>query len=423
MNYIDPLEQRDRWRTLWQVLTHDALFLPLITLALLAALALMLLPQAPDAAEAGGIVFNQWTADMRLAIAQFDALQITGVFNIAQAIWPRVVLIALCAIICPRLLDRILRIVDARGAWQVSDEQRARVTDQAPALASMSNQLRGRRYRVSQKDDGVLRASRAPLAEALSIVLHLGALALALGALLNITLGWDAYGQTLIAGQPLSIRDQITLQLQSASSSAERAALDLDGRPVSLLPRGSVTDGSRQVMLRALLPGYRVTATSTNGAPLKIRTSNYTEPSDDPIVNFGPERQTSLAIPDANIVVTLLQRDDGATTEVQVAGIGSGEAITSVVLAPTLQVAGTALSFEPSAGATVDVHNRPGNTLAWAGLALLLLGLLGAIFLPMRRMLVRTSGAWTECYASGRGVRADVLAVFSPPGDEVVHRT
>ncbi len=418
MNYTDPLEQRDRWRTLWQILTHDALFAALIALAVAAALALTLLPQAPDPAEAGGIVLNQWTADMRLTIPQFDTLQLSGLFGVAQAIWPRVALIALCAIVCPRLMDRILRIVDARGPWRVSDEQRARVTDIAPQPDFMSTQLRGRRYRVSFGEDGVLRATRAPAAELLSIALHLGALALALGALLNITLGWDAYTQTLVAGQPLTIREQLTLRLRPSSGTPDLATIEIDGRPVTLTPLDSAADGSRSVLLRAMLPGYRVTATDGGGASLKIRTSNYVAPSDDPIVSFGPERQTSLAIPDANIVVTLLQGDRGAPDEVQVVGIGTGEAITTAPLAPTMRVAGTTLGFEPSAGATVDVHNRPGNALTWSGLALIIVGLLGASVLPMRRVLVRTTGAWTECYASGRGVRADVLAVFSgPPAD------
>jgi hypothetical protein len=54
--------------------------------------------------------------------------------------------------------------------------------------------------------------------------------------------------------------------------------------------------------------------------------------------------------------------------------------------------------------------------MTWVGIALLAIGLLGALFLPMRRMLVRSNGLWTECYASGRGVRADVQAAFSEPG-------
>ena len=65
----------------------------------------------------------------------------------------------------------------------------------------------------------------------------------------------------------------------------------------------------------------------------------------------------------------------------------------------------TRFSFTQVRGAVIDADYRPGDALVWIGLPLTLLGLLGALLFPMRRIVVRHHGHWTEFYAAGRGVR------------------
>lgn len=60
MDYIDPLEQRDYWRAVWNVLTHDAPFAIALAAVLIGIAALTWLPQAPDSADA--FALNQWRA-------------------------------------------------------------------------------------------------------------------------------------------------------------------------------------------------------------------------------------------------------------------------------------------------------------------------------------------------------------------------
>jgi hypothetical protein len=373
------------------------------------------LPQTPTGSERDAFLLNQWLADVRTAQGiWFEALQFSGLYDIAQTIWPRVAAIALCALVCPRLLDRTLRIAERGGSWQANDETRMRVSDTAPAFESMRDALAQRRYRVGVTD-GTLRATRAPLAEGLSILLHLGALALALGLLTNIVFGWDVSKQVLSTGTAASIQNTLPITMRGAADTLDSAEFTIgqDATPRTLRKAETLGAGSATITLRDLLPGYRVSATGVDGVSLAIRTSNYRTPEDDARVSFGPERQTSLAIPSAQLVVTLLQGEGGAPSQYQASRIGTAANLASGSIDTTVRIGDTTLSFTPDVGASIDARNRPGNALSLFGAALALLGILGSLLLPMRRLLVIRQGAWTEIYASGRNVRRDVLALLS----------
>lgn len=416
MDYIDPLERRDYWRTVWSILTHDALFAAALVLVSLGIVTLTWLPQSPS--DADSFTVNQWRAETQLRLGDsFDPLDALGLINMRSAPWLRIAAVALCALAGARLIDRCARLIGARRPdWPLTDEVRARVTDQAPSFERLQEALRARHYTVQGNGD-VLRATRAPRAELLSGLLQLGALLASAGLLLNIALGWDVSGQSLAPDTPAVLRDDTTLTLRSEDSSNESAGLTLDpgNTRATLAPAQAMSAGGTRVELRQIARGYRISAAGGDGAPLSIRTSNYLSPTTDARVSFGNERVTSIAVPDAQIVLTLAQADSGSRDRVLAYSVGSAAVIADAPLQPSMIISGTTFSFAPSVNATVDAQHRPGSAVSWLGLALALAGLIGTALLPMRRMIVRHHGHWTEIYAGGRNVRRDVRAILITP--------
>ncbi|HEY3342152.1 MAG TPA: hypothetical protein VGK81_09050, partial [Anaerolineae bacterium] len=135
----DALEQRDTWRNVWQALTNDALlfFLCLIVVLVLAMGAL--LPQQPAGGTADPLAYSQWQAQARaITGGMFDAASTLELFNVAQAYWLRIVLAALVIVVLLRLVERSSHLRTLRRAGDVLfDEERVRVTEQAPALPAI----------------------------------------------------------------------------------------------------------------------------------------------------------------------------------------------------------------------------------------------------------------------------------------------
>lgn len=414
MNAVDPLEQRDPWRAAWQAVSHDAVLAVLALVTGAGALAIMLLPQAPSSADA--IAYNQWVAQARLRQELlFDLLQGLGLTSVAESAWFRLAAIALIAIGLARLLDRVLSLSRARSSGPNLDEVRARVTSDAPAFDTIAQRLRKRGYAIAISDDQ-LRATRAPLAETVSIVMHLGAVLTALGLLINIMLGWDASQQTLVLESATVLNNEVTLTLNPVELDAKRVVVGVEpGAVFADLAQGDEAR-ARDVTVRliALQSGFRIRATAADGKALGIRTSNYLSPTEDARVMFDEQGSLSVQVPDARIVLTVLKGDPG---EVQAFGIGTATELARAPLAQSITIDGTTFSLEPSIGALVDVRRRPGNVPAWAGLLMMIGGATGSWLHPMRRLRVKHHGHWTELYASGRGVRTDVIDALTldPP--------
>ena len=416
MNAVDPLEQRDPWRAAWQAVSHDAVLAVLALVTGAGALAIMLLPQAP--ASADSVAYNQWVAQARLRQeVLFDLLQGLGLTSVAESAWFRIAAIALIAIGLARLFDRILSLVRARGAGPNLDEVRARVTNDAPAFDAIAQRLRRRGYAIAISDDQ-LHATRAPLAETVSIVMHFGAILSALGLLINIIFGWDASQQTLVLESSTVINNEVTLTLNPVELDAKRVAVGIEpGGVFANLAQGDEASARDvTVQLIALQSGFRIHATAADGKALGIRTSNYLSPTENARVMFDEQGSLSVQVPDAQMVLTVLKGEPG---EVQAFGIGSATELARAPLAESITINGATFSFEPSIGALVDAQRRPGNLPAWAGLLLLVGGATGAWLRPMRRLRVKHHGHWTELYASGRDVRTDVIDALqlAPPAE------
>lgn len=411
----DPIEQRDFWRSLWQFLTSDAVMITLCFIVAVGAMAALTLPQSPAAGTADAVAYSRWEAGAKLREgALFEPLFALGLNSVAQTAWWRIALVALAMVMALRLTDRISRLVVARAAAHagtVRDEPRVRVMLDAPPLDGMAAALRQRRYRVAQPGEGgdAFTADRAPWAEALSIAMHAGLLIVIAGLLLNVLLGWEAINRAVVAGAPTLIHPEHEVTL--AGDGDDGATMQLIVQPgdaqIALAPGQTASANGITIALRQITPGYRLSATTADDRPVLIRASNFVSPTTEVLLTFSegePERY--VAVPDAGVALALRT---GASLDqpgaVRVIAISSGSVITDTTIAPQLTVDGTTFQFTPARGAVIDARYSPGDPLVWAGLGLGLIGLIGALAWPMRRIVVRHRGHWTEVYASGRGVR------------------
>lgn len=418
--YADPLERRDGWRTLWQMIAGDALMLTLCLLVGMGLLASLLLPQSPAAGTADPMLFSQWEALARLREgALFGLLNGFGLNGAMRAGWWRLALFLLTTVCSLRLFDRILRLIAARRQTIVlRDEARLRVAQDAPALTALAARFRAWGFRIIQTSDDVLLADRAPLAEALSIALHAGVLLACIGLLLNMALGWEAQNRALQAGAATSLPDGTQLVLsEGADQAGTQIILQRGETTLAMLPLQSGDANGIHLALRQITPGYRVSATGKDAQPLFIRASNFVSPTAEVLLNLteaSPEQY--VALPDARLALAI---SAGATlTEperVRIFALPSGQVVRETLVQPQLVVGDVTFTFKPARGAVIDASFAPGNVLVYAGLLIALAGFIGVLLRPMQRILVQHHGHWTEFYADGRGTRNVINKLLAQP--------
>ena len=412
-SFIDPIEQRDVWRTAWQIIDSDAFINAIVTIVVLGLLAVWLLPQSPSAGTADPITYSQWDAQARLREgAIYEPLVGLGFNAVFQSVWWRIALMALGVVALTRLFDRVGRLLTLRGPKDsLIDESRIRIVLDGPALSLVGERLRARRLRVSSAHADSLIADTWPRAEAVSAILHAGMVLAVAGMLTNLVFGWDVTNRSLVPGTPVTLNGATTLALTDAPNptSVQAAMLQPANTLLTLMPNGQVTSSGVSVRLRQITPGYRVSASTLAGKTLPIRASNFVSPTQEVLVAFTEqEMERYLAVPDARMALALsLDTGPGldAQARVRVFALPSGNVISDTLIQPQIVLSDTRFVFAPARGAVIDAAYRPGDGLVWMGLPFALLGLLGTLVFPMRRIVVRHHGHWTEFYATGRAVR------------------
>ncbi|GIV85203.1 MAG: hypothetical protein KatS3mg052_2210 [Candidatus Roseilinea sp.] len=414
--WADPLEDRDPWRALWRLLTHDGLLIGLCAAVAVGLIATVILPQQPSAGILDPVAYSRWEAEAKQREgALYAPLNGLGLNNVAQAAWWRMALAALMPIAGLRLADRLVRLIDARrGArdGELRDERRARVTLNAPPLNDLADRLRARRYRILRHSDDVLVADRAPWAELASAALHLGLVFAAVGLSFNLVVGWEATNQMVAIGASTPLRNGLAITLADAAVDSARVTIVLQPNDASVtLGAGEQARvAGLHLALNRIVPGYRLSATNSQAKPLLIRASNFLSPTTELLVTLdADEPERYIAVPEARLALALTTADSaGPPVRLRAFALPSGEVITDTAVQPTLVVGDAELRFRPAQGAVVSVRYAPGDPLWWLGLTTTLVGATGSLVYPMQRLLIRRRGEWTEFYASGRHSRREV---------------
>ena len=435
VQYADPLEQRDPWRALWNFSNHDGLLLVLMTLVGLSLLCALVLPQIPASGIASPVAYAEWQSKARvLPAAAYGLLSGLGLFDVFQTAWFKLLLVILAGIVSLRLFNDVARMRLANMPANVlRDELRLRVTDHAPTLSQLAERLRQYRYRVIASDQlspntkvennavelqEWVHANRAPLAESLSAIFHIGVLLALLGALLNFLLGWQVLDRAVTLDQAAPLPASRNLAIQpavGAPTDTLTLALQPAGGQAQLRAGESAMLGDVNVRLRQLTPGLRVSA-QQNGSPITVTVSNYDAAGRrDALLSFSiNDRERAFVLPSALLMarVVISSEDALGSGRLQVFSLGSGALITDTLLQPRMVISNTALLFTADTGALVDADYRPGMLWLWIGLTLAALGLIGTLVYPVQRLVIRHHGHWTEFYGSGRQVRRTIAELL-----------
>ena len=414
----DALEQHDRWRQGWQLLTSDWLLFVVCGLVALGFAAALALPQAPAEGQQDALAFSQWQARARdIAGSAYGTLVDLGLFNVFRMFWFRLALAILGGLAAIRLADRIRHLI--RPAVGLEDEARLRVTEHGPAPEGIVARLQALRYRVRQVTDGgpdrprELSADRGLVPVLFSIALHLGLVALALGAAWNGLRGWELPRRQVDTGVPVTLAPPspiASMTLVSVDGDRRMASLRLDAAAVSLTAGGpAVPAGGASAQLLELTPKFRLTALSAAGAPLTLTVSSFAPPDTSVVLALrANEPELAILVDQARLVLFVAPPGaDQPRGRLRAARLPAGAALGEWPLDAVIDLGDAVVKFEPLYGGVVSLRYAPGDPLLWAGAALALLGLLGALLFPMRRIVVRQSAVWTEIYASGRGARTD----------------
>jgi hypothetical protein len=416
MNTLDTLESRDRWRSAWELATSGVLLSLFTVIVFIIGAAMAFLPQTPDAN--GVMSVEQWRAVAQLRLGDwFAPLDAFGLHDVRGVRWLHVPVSVLIVIVLLRIMERALRLWKESAAQTIADGLRLRVTDAAPDFEMQSALLRARRYRVRIDGDALL-ATRAPLAEIASLVMHGGLLLFAAALLVDIHFGWDVVGVRVVSGGPRVVMvEDYAVSMAEGAAQPNAAALLIDPgeRPVRpVVDEAAAAAGDVRVALRSMSAGYYVSATSADGRALTIRTSNYLSPTTSAAVDFRGEGGVTVAVPEARLVVSLLRAPGGGGDQLRVYSVGAAEKVIFAAVEPRMTIGDVVLQFAPLAVAEVDASRRPGAVAAALGLALALVGAAVGLRWPMRRIAVRRSGPWVEFFADGRSVRTDVSAISTP---------
>ena len=414
----DALEQNDRWRQAWQLLTSDGLLAPVCVLLCLGFAAAFWLPQSPLEGQQDALAFSRWQAQARdVAGPAYAALTDLGLFNVFRAFWFRLALAILGGLAGMRLADRIRRLI--RPPTGLEDEARLRVTEHAPAMEWIIARLRTSGYQIRQVSEEaagasrVLSADRGPIPLIFSTGLHLGLALITIGAAWNGLRGWDLPHRQVDTGVAVALPSYgplSSLNLIAVDGNTRVASLRLNDTVVSLAvggPPASAYGATAQLL--ELTPKYRLTALDAARNPLTLTTSSYA-PADTSVIFALRANEPELAIlVDQSRLVLFVASPDAAMPQgrLRAARLPSGNALGEWPLGAKIDLGDALIELDPLYGGVVALRYAPGDPLLWAGAALAALGLIAVLLYPARRIVVRQSAVWTEIYASGRGARTD----------------
>jgi cytochrome c biogenesis protein ResB len=367
---------RDPWRVIWEIATSDHWIAALLLSMAVGFAVTAWLPQMP---VADPIAYARWYGEMQARFGDtIETMQSLGLLSITHSYGFRIVAALLAVSTALRLVEsgdqlrRHRKVAEPMGEWRpVANVQMSDVTDA----------LRRRRFRILEAAS-LIQADRWPWADLFPLLTHVGGLLLLAGLLVTHLWGWRVDDVIAQSGE--------RVELPHAGA---WVALDRDGRHTVHGPR-IVTYVEEQ------LPGLEIRADDGTGRPLLLQQTADTSQVSQLTLSLTEDQY--LAIPAAQLVVRLAAQP-GETAEVaccpvlvQVYRSPSGQLVTQTVVTTPAAEASTelavddvtlALTHTPYARLTA-VFN-PGFWPTGVGLALLVVGLLGSIAWPVRRLWLR----------------------------------
>ena len=363
---------RGPWRVIWEIATSDHWIAALLLSIAVGFAITAWLPQRP---VADPIAYARWHSEMQTRFAgSAETMESLGLLSVTQSIGFRILVAFLAVSMALRLVesgDRLRRyrqVVEPVGEWRpLANVQ----------LSGVTKALRRQRYRISNAAP-LIQADRWPWADLFPLLIHVGGLLLLVGLLVTHLWGWRI--------DDIIVRGGERVDLPYAEA---WVALERSGRETTHSPR-IVT------YVEGKLPGLEIRA--SDGTDHALLLQQTADTGQVPQLTLSLTEDQYLAIPAAQLVIRLApqldEAADGACCPVlvQVYRSPSGRLATQTVIteAETELIVGDAtLVLTHTPYARLAAVFNPGLWPTGFGLAILIVGLLGGIAWPVRRLWVR----------------------------------
>ncbi len=438
------VRRRDILDNLWFFFRSPRLaFWLMVVVAALCVLG-TLFPQASSQAAPDSIAYAQWWAGVQERFGSWAGpLAALGLFDVYDALWFRLPLAVLLFNLLICTADRLSATwqsvtqaqVRQKESFFAEGEGRVTFTTQLPVeqmLNRLREALRVALYRVRTEEESsvaYLCADRFRWAELGPVVIHLGLVIVAVGAVVSRGYAWREKGVTVAPGQTYQVGHGSDLSLRLDAVQVDR---DPDGAPRQVLSHVTLLPGEQPDVIGVNWPvfhrgvafyqsGYgpavRVRAFGEGGRSLELQTStDETAAEPEAILLFpGEGSERYVAVSARGIVVRLtfyesLPEQDVWEPVFVVQGY-RGNAVqpfftTLLQKSGPVNVGGVRIELTLDHYAVWQVVRDPGVPIAIVGLALVVAGVVAVVFFPHTRLwalVAEEKGEVTVKLAAGAG--------------------
>jgi len=383
---------RNPWQSVWQIATSNYVLAALLLCIAAGLIVTTWLPQMP---VANPEAYARWISQVQARFGDTTSpMQTLGLFTVTHSLGFRVLLALLAGSLLLRLIEGGDRLRQHREMVEPTKEWRT-LTD--THLPDMLNHLRRRRYRVLGEHP-LFQADRWPGAGVFSLLAHGGGLLLLIGLLTTHLWGWRIEGRLVADGESLILPNT-------------QAWVAWDEQTHTLAHSPGIT-----AFIENQVPGILARADDGTGQPLSIQQTTNTEAVTQLVVALIEDQY--FAIPGAQLIVRLapppnhtVEPDNPVTVQVYRSPPGRLVDEKQVQDKDTISVGDVTLKFTNAPHARLTAVFNPGLWPSALGLVVLVVGLMGNIAWPERRLWLReeneqieTNGAFLPTLAESREV-------------------
>lgn len=421
----------------------------LLVLLAMSVAAGMLLPQAPSNLAPSDTT-TRWLAETSSRYGSLGGLlQSAGLFDLWHSDWFRGLVGLIAFVLLLRLglaigdAAKRLRNPDPIAAVKEARRWPLHATveldgDTMSVAAELSEVLFSEGWRIAQteSDSGAaIVAERSPSGLVAIPLFYAGILLALTGLWLGQLVGWSESNVALLPGQPVSLLHDHGLSISLADADSDANALTVQSN------KGVSVSGNFSPTGRAHLSGLTVRRTGQGqalavsvrdelGQALQLQSSNQPSPAQPALdlVFDQPRAEQVFFVPARQLVVSVVSFPalpergfTGPTFLVQAFRTGQREPVFNQFVEgdADLTVAGDALQLRSGPLVIVEISRNPAAPLVVAGIALVVTGLLLALWRPAGRLALSLRSVPEGSARSGltgfhRGVSVDIRLQPSP---------